>query len=74
MKVKRFNVELPLEEAVLLAQYFKKCYQAAPKFQLQEDKKIKKDNTRVAETPKYSDFNSDDALMKALERSYGKKD
>lgn len=42
MKVKRFNVELPLEEAVLLAQYFKKCYQAAPKFQLQEDKKIKK--------------------------------
>ena len=27
-----------------------------------------------AETPKYTDFNSEDALMRALERSYGDSD
>jgi hypothetical protein len=31
--------------------------------------KSKKNTT--AETPKYADFNSEDALMRALERSYG---
>lgn len=37
-----------------------------------EGAKTKSGKPRVAQTPKYSDFNSDDALMKALERSYGK--
>ena len=35
------------------------------------DAKSRQSTTRVAETPKYSEFNSEDALMKALERSYG---
>lgn len=34
--------------------------------------KSKKNTT--AETPKYADFNSEDALMRALERSYGESD
>ena len=33
----------------------------------------KSKKTVEAETPKYADFNSEDALMKALERSYGEK-
>ncbi len=40
------------------------------------EKKNGSGTPRVAQTPKYSDFNSEDALLKALERSYGtdKKD
>ncbi len=33
----------------------------------------KSKKTVEAETPKYADFNSEDALMRALERSYGEK-
>jgi DNA replication protein DnaD len=34
----------------------------------------KSKKTVEAETPKYTDFNSEDALMRALERSYGDSD
>ncbi len=42
------------------------------------DKKTKKKTSKsaneTAEVPKYADFNSEDALMRALERSYGEDD
>ena len=34
-------------------------------------KSAKTQKTKTADTPKYSDFSSEDALMRALERSYG---
>ena len=52
------------KESEKVGELFKEKYSPA-------DNNSQKTATRVAETPKYSEFNSEDALLKALERSYG---